>query len=158
VIKGADAYLLVTLGRNPSYLNGELIPPDSPVVIKAGDIIEFPDYTLEVRDAAEIAKRTKRTITATANVQQVPDSTIIERMVASSLGIQQWSHHGIYRWLQDRRGREIQIRHEKIELRLVSELTLAEVDQRLTLFDGLFELIDPRQVSVDVVDPIIAVR
>lgn len=155
MVKGTDGYLLITLGRNPSYLNGELIPPESPVAIKAGDVIEFPDYTLEVRDAAEIARRT---ITATANVQQVSDSTIIERMVASSLGIQQWSHHGIYRWLQDGRGREIQIRHEKIELRLVSALTPTEVDQRLTLFDGLFELIDPRQVSVDVVDPIIAAR
>lgn len=155
VVKGADGYLLITLGRNPSYLNGGVVAPHSPVAIKAGDVIEFPDYTLEVRDAAEIARRT---ITATANVQQVSDSTIIERMVASSLGIQQWSHQGIYRWLQDGRGREIQICHEKIELRLVSALTPTEVDQRLTLFDGLFELIDPRQVSVDVVDPIIAVR
>lgn len=151
VVKDADTYLLISLGRNPSYLNGELIPPHSPRVIKAGDVIEFPDYTLEVRDTATPASRT---ITATANVQQVSASTVIERMVASSLGIQRWSHHGIYDWLQDGRGREIQIRHEKLELKLARGLTSTEVTQRLTLFDTFFDLIDPRQVSVHVVDPI----
>ena len=104
-----------------------------------------------MRDTAVAAARTN---TATDNVQQVSGSTIIERMVASSLGIQQWSHLGIYEWLQDERGREIQIRHEKMELRLIRRLGPTEVAQRLALFNTFFELIDPRQVSVDVVDPI----
>jgi pSer/pThr/pTyr-binding forkhead associated (FHA) protein len=151
VVKEADAYLLISLGRNPTYLNGELVPALSRQAIVAGDVIEFPDYTLEVRDTAA---GPPRTITATANVQQVMDSTIIERMVASSLGIKQWSHHGIYHWLQDGRGREIQIRHDKIELRLVKALTSDEVAQRLALFNMFFGLIEPRQVSVDVVDPV----
>lgn len=151
VVKDADTYLLISFGRNPTYLNGEKVPTHIPRAIKAGDVIEFPDYTLEVRDTAAMPPRT---ITATANIQQVFDSTIIERMVASSLGIQQWSYHGIYTWLQEGRGREIQIRHEKMELRLVRGLTSTEVGQRLTLFDGFFELIDPRQISVDIVDPI----
>lgn len=151
VVKEADTHLLISLGRNPTYLNGELVPPQSPRAINAGDVIEFPDYTLEVRDTAAARSGT---FAATTNIQQVSGSTIIERMVASSLGIRQWSHQGIYAWLQDERGREIQIRHEKLELRLSRSHTPAEIAQRLSLFNAFFDLIDPRQVSVDVVDPI----
>ncbi len=149
IVKDADAHLFIALGRNPSYVNGELVPLHSPRVIKAGDVIEFPDYTLEVRDTD-----TAHVHAATANVQQVSNNTIVERMVASALGIPKWSHGGIYDWLQAGRGREIEIRHEKMQLKLIRALTPIEVAQRLALFDAFFELIDPRQVSVDVVDPL----
>jgi hypothetical protein len=151
VVKEADRYLLFSMGRNPSYLNGELVPVQSPRVIEVGDVIEFPDYTLEVRDTAAVPPRA---ITATVNVEQVTASSVIERMVASSLGIPQWSHQGIHAWLQGQRGREIQIRHDKMELRLIRGLTLAEVARRLSLFESFFDLIDPRKVLVEVVDPL----
>lgn len=148
IVKEADTHLLIALGRNPSYLNGELLPPHTPRAIKAGDVIEFPDYTLEVRDTHATPPSAP-----TANVQQVSSNTVIERMVGSALGIRQWSHRGIYEWLQAGRGREIQIRYDKLQLKLIRGLTPTEVEQRLTLFDTLFELIDPRGVAVDVVDP-----
>ena len=149
VVKTGDSYFYVARGKNATFLNGELLGRDSATEIRDGDTIELPDYTLTVRDTAAAT----RTSTSTTNIPQLTSSTIIERMVASSLGIQRWSHAGIYNWLQDRRGREIRIRHQKMELNLNRGLTETEVAQRLELFDTFFEMIDPRQVSVDVADP-----
>lgn len=149
VVKTDGSYFLIPRGKNATFLNGELVARDSVREIKNGDTIELPDYRLEVRDTTSAPQATA----STTNVPQLTNSTIIERMVASSLGIQRWSHGGIYDWLQHRRGREIRIQHQKMELNLNRRMTQAEVVQRLELFDTFFGMIDSRHVSVNVVDP-----
>jgi hypothetical protein len=149
VVKNDGSYYFIPRGKNATFLNGELLARDAIREINHGDTIELPDYTLIVRDTNWATHASS----STTNIPQVTSSTVIERMVASALGIRRWTHGGIYDWLQDRRGREIRIQHQQMELNLNPGLTQIQVAKRLELFDTFFEMIDPRNVSVDVVDP-----
>ena len=54
IFKETDGYRLFALGSNPTFLNGDPVVPDEPVLIQPGDRIELPDYLLEVRDTREL--------------------------------------------------------------------------------------------------------
>lgn len=147
ISKEGNLYQLTVFGRNPTYLNGEKLPADQPRTIQPGDTIEFPDYRLSVRDTAEI-----RTNTATINVQAVSTTTILVRRIASALNTHRWSVEAIFDWLHEVRGREIWIRHQKVELYLHPRLRLDELLQRIALFDQLITDLDPHQLEIEIAD------
>ncbi|MEZ5550622.1 MAG: FHA domain-containing protein [Pseudomonadales bacterium] len=153
ISKEGDIYQLIVFGRNPTYLNGEKVPADQPRKIQPGDTIEFPDYRLSVRDTAEI-----RTNTATINVQAVTTTTILVRRIASALNTHRWSVEAIFDWLQEARGREIWIRHQKVELYLHPRLGLEDLSTRIALFDQLITHLDPHQLAIEIADVIASPR
>ena len=159
VMKQGDSYFVITHGRNPSYLNGHLLPRESPREIAEGDIIGIPDYSIWVHETAPattgaVAAAPARSVSSgeTANVQVALNSTVIERKIASLLGIQELPlNDGIYRWLSAQNGREVRIFHDRLELKLTTGLRHQDVVQRLRLFDTL--MVDPHTVLIDIEDP-----
>lgn len=148
ICKATDGYSLVAQGRNPTFLNGVRVRPEQPVPICPGDRIELPDYLLEVRDTAG-----KDEIGATVNVEMVSNSVIITRRIASELGMARWSAAAIHEWLSTRAGREIWVRHHHVALCLPARLDLAQLEQRLGLFDQLISHLDPRALVIERTDP-----
>ena len=148
IVKQGEDHYLIPCGRNPTYLNGEALAVDEPRLILPGDTIEFPDYTLQVRDTAQ-----RRTVTATLNVQAVTTTTIIVRSVASALNTHRWTVDGIFDWLQASKRREIRISHHHVELILHTRLIRQELSQRLGMFDQLVQNLDPRMIRIEITDP-----
>lgn len=152
VLKENDAYRLVAQGSNPTFLNGTPLVPDEPTVIRPGDWIEMPDYLLEVRDTGR-----SDTINSTVNVEVVTNSVIIVRRVASAIGSSSWTIDAIHDWLSQGhergRGREIWIRHHKVALCLPGRTSLAQLEQRLSLFDALIAHLDPQALAIELTDP-----
>lgn len=148
VEKDGTGYRLIACGRNPTYLNGERLPPDQPVRIRPGDRIELPNYLLEVGDTSQ-----RDQPGATVNVEMVTNSVIIVRRVASIIGTTSWTVEAIHNWLKNGRGREIWIQHQKVSLCLPDRLGLSQLRQRLELFDALVAELDPQSLVIDVVDP-----
>lgn len=152
VFKETDGYRLIAQGTNPTYLNGTVLVPDQPVLIRPGDRIELPDYLLEVRDTRE-----NETPDATVNVEQVSNSLIIIRRVASAIGSSSWTVPAIHTWLAGSRPstspREIWIRHHQVALCLPAGINLTQLEQRLALFDDLIAHLDPQALEIDLIDP-----
>ncbi len=152
VFKEADGYHLIAQGTNPTYLNGTLVTPDEPVPIQPGDRIELPNYLLEVRDTKE-----NGAADSTINVEQVSNSVIIIRRIASTIGTSSWTVEAIHDWLTSGRpslgGREILIRHQQIALCLPGRIDCAQLEQRLALFDDLIAHLDPQALEIDLIDP-----
>ncbi len=149
ICKQSDGYCLIAQGRNPTFLNGDRVRPEHPVLIRPGDRIELPDYLLEVRDTAE-----KDEIGATVNVEMVTNSVIITRRIASELGLASWSATAIHEWLATRSGREIWVRHQHVALCLPGRIDLPVLEQRLGLFDQLISHLDPRALIIERTDPL----
>ena len=148
ILKEGDDYYLISQGRNPTYLNGEALLTQQPQPILPGDTIEFPDYTVQVRDTTHA-----RTVTATVNVQAVTTTTIIIRRVASALNTHRWTVDGIFDWLQATRGRVIRVSHHQVELFLHERLVRQELSQRLAMLDQLVRHLDPQKIQIEITDP-----
>ena len=152
VFKETDGYHLIAQGTNPTFLNGAPVTPDEPVLIRPGDRIELPDYLLEVRDTRE-----NEAADATINVEQVSNSLIIIRRVASAIGSSSWTVESIHDWLtggrQSAGPREIWVRHHQVALCLPGRISLTQLEQRLALFDDLIAHLDPQALEIDLNDP-----
>ena len=149
VFKDEAGYHLVARGRNPTYLNGNLVVPNQPVALHPGDRIELPDYVLTVRNSGH-----NQVITATVNVEVVSTTAIITRRIASELGVSRWSVDAIHDWLRTGQGRQIRIRHERVALCLPERMNLQELEQRLALFDELISELDPQALEIELVNPL----
>jgi pSer/pThr/pTyr-binding forkhead associated (FHA) protein len=149
IFKEADGYRLIAQGTNPTFLNGTPIVPDEPVIIHPGDRIELPDYLLEVRDT----RSENDTVAATINVEQVSNSLIIIRRIASAIGTGRWTAAAIHDWLGADRQREIWVRHHQVTLCLPGRIDATHLEQRLALFDQLIADLDPQVLEIDLVDP-----
>lgn len=153
ITRTEDGYRLLTLGRNPTYVNGRLVAPDQPVPLEPGDRIELPDYLLEIRAIDRPAE-----ITATVNVEAVSNSIIVIRRVASELGTSRWTADAIHEWLRAGPEREIWIRHHPVALCLPGRIDADGLKARLTLFDALIADLDPQALEIEVVNPLPPIR
>lgn len=152
IFKETDGYRLFALGSNPTFLNGDPVVPDEPVLIQPGDRIELPDYLLEVRDTRENGSGD-----TTVNVELADNSQIIIRRVASAIGTSTWTLEAIHEWLTERQPggepREVWIRHEQVALCLPSRIGIGQLERRLAQFDELVAHLDPQALEIDLIDP-----
>lgn len=139
-------HFLIVSGINPTFLNNQPVPLNEPMPLADGDVIELPDYRVEVQNSANQPGASNSTVA----LQAIPDDNRLIRLVASSLGLQQWTLEGILAWLQAQRGREIMIRQGHYQLCLMSNLNLELLKQRLDLFEELQRDLDPNGLSVEV--------
>jgi pSer/pThr/pTyr-binding forkhead associated (FHA) protein len=141
------AYYLVVSGRNPSYLNGLQIPLDQPQLLSVGDVIEFPDYSLEVEDAAE------REVAAgeTMNVRIAPSHSRLIRMIAASLAVEPWTPDAVVSWLKGGRRREVYLHRGHLHLCLAGNLDPDTLTHRLTMFEELQQSLAPGTTEIEVV-------
>ena len=146
-----EAYALHATGRNPTYINGDLVPRDDWRDIQAGDIVEVPGYTLVVRDMENLGPANAET---TAQIQTTTASSVLVRQIAAAIGVSQWTFEGIHEWLKGHSRREVTIRHGNLAFKLASRLDVTDVRQRIELFDDVIPLFDPKSVVVDVQDPL----
>ena len=138
-------HFLIVSGINPTFLNNQPVALNEPLPLAAGDVIELPDYRVEIQDSAAQPRSSNSTVT----LQAIPDDNRLIRLVASSLGLKQWTLEGILAWLQAQRGREIMIRHGHYQLCLMSNLNLDLLKQRLDLFEELQRDLDPGGLAVE---------
>jgi hypothetical protein len=148
VIQQDGKHFLIVTGRNPSFLNNRVVPIDEAQPLNAGDVIEFPDYRLEVQESSEQARSSNPTVA----LQVIPDDNRLIRLIASALGISSWSIEGILGWLQAEQGREILIHQRHFQLCLTGNLNAESLRQRLDLFDELQRPHDQRDIRVEVID------
>ena len=148
LVKDAERVRLVTLGRNPTFLNGALVEPDTPVDVNPGDRIELPNYLIEIRSAS------RRAVTAqTINVETVSPKTVIIRRIASLLRTANWSTGAIADWLAEKNNREVVVCQHPLTLVLASGIQAEELERRLELFERLIDPLDPYSLTIDVTDP-----
>ena len=141
--------MLVLLGKNPSYLNGEPLQPGQATAIKHGDVIDFPECRLRVRELQE----SKALHESTASVPTVDRHAALVRKIAASLGVRAWRVEGIHDWLQQERRREVRIHYRRMELGLRSELSLDEIHANLDLLGRLLATADIKDIRVTATDP-----
>jgi pSer/pThr/pTyr-binding forkhead associated (FHA) protein len=137
-------HFLTVSGITPTFLNDQPVPLNEPLPLAAGDVIELPNYRVEIQDSAAQPRASNSTVALKA----IPDDNRLIRLVASNLGLQQWSPEGILAWLQAQPGREIMIRQGHYQLCLMSNLNLERLRQRLGLFAELQDNQDPNELSV----------
>jgi len=143
--KDGDHFLVVS-GINPTFLNNQPVPLDEPIPLAVGDILELPDYRVEVQSSAKPPGRSNSTVMLKA----VSDDNHLIRLVASRLKLQQWTLEAIVVWLKAERGREIMIQQGHYQLCLTSTLNLESMKQRLDLFEKLQHDLDPNGLSVEI--------
>lgn len=139
---------LIVSGQNPTFLNGEPVPLDKPLPLTAGDVIELPDYRLEIQEISAGG----RAANSTVMLKAIADDNYLIRLVASRLGLGQWTLEEILAWLQARPGREIMIRQGHYQLCLMGRLDLQALQTRLELFADLQRDQDPGELSVEIIN------
>jgi len=148
VIQKDGRHFLIVTGRNPTFLNDRIVPVDEAQPLNTGDVIEFPDYRLEVQESSEQARPSNPTVA----LQVIPDDNRLIRLIASALGISSWSIEGILGWLQAEKGREILIHQSHFQLCLMGNLNAESLRQRLDLFNELQRPHDQKNIKVEVFD------
>ena len=147
VFEAGQAQLIVT-GSNPTFLNGNRVTVDEPHPLCPGDVIELPDYRLEVQDSSGATA----TAHSTVMLKAISDDQRLIRQVATRLELNSWTAEGIHHWLQAHKERQIIIHQGHYQLHLGHRLDLDTLTRRLELFGELQRDSDPADVEIEVID------
>jgi pSer/pThr/pTyr-binding forkhead associated (FHA) protein len=147
VSEAGQAHLIVT-GSNPTFLNGIRIAVGRSQPLNPGDVIELPDYRLEVQDSSGATDNAQSTVMLKA----ITDDQRLVRQVATRLNLTRWTAAGIHQWLQAHRGRQIMIQQGHYQLCLGDRLDLETLSRRLELFGELLGDADPADVEIEILN------
>ena len=148
LMKADEAVKLVASGRNPTFLNGALVPPDIPIDVTPGDRIELPNYLIEI-----LAPSREATEDRAMSVETISGGAAIIRRIASSLNTSQWTAQAVVDWLDEKSGREIRICQDPATLFLATGISLEGLKSRLALFEQLSEPLDPYTLNIEITNP-----